>query len=154
MKNKYCISKRLTINSAAERVFSVLSDIESWNSWTKSITHISFVGNSKFEVGGRARVLQPNLPPAIWTITEIIENNSFTWQTKTFGVKTTAKHILIKANDETVAELKIIFEGILAPLVYKLKSKLTAQYLTMEINGLKSECEKNYKPTTNTDSTR
>jgi Polyketide cyclase / dehydrase and lipid transport len=142
MKNKYCISKRLTINSAAERVFSVLSDIESWNSWTKSITHISFVGNSKFEVGGRARVLQPNLPPAIWTITEIIENNSFTWQTKTFGVKTTAKHILIKANDETVAELKIIFEGILAPLVYKLKLKLTAQYLIMEINGLKSECEK------------
>lgn len=145
MKNKYCISKSLAIDSSPVKVFAVLKDIENWNSWTKSITNISFIDNSKFEVGERARVIQPNLSPAIWTITEIVENNSFTWQTKAIGVKMIAKHIVKSSEQATVAEIQMKFEGWLAPLIYKLKSKLVAEYLTMEINGLKNESEKENK---------
>ena len=60
-----------------------------------------------------------------------------------------AKHIVKNLGQATVAEIEMKFEGWLAPLAYKLKSKLVAEYLTMEINGLKSECEKENKTTGN-----
>src|SRR3954451_18301934 len=94
MKNSYCILRTATIDTDVSKVFRVVADIENWNLWTKSVTKISFLEKFKFEVGGKARVYQPKLLPAVWTITEIIENRSFVWQTKSFTVKMTAKHIL------------------------------------------------------------
>jgi uncharacterized membrane protein len=144
MKHKKCITKSLTIAADTEDVFNVLSDIENWNLWTKSITKISFIKNSRFMVGGKATVLQPKLSLAEWTITEIIENKSFSWHKKSFGLTMTAKHIVESTPNGTVAQIEMIYEGLFASLIYRFTSKLTAEYLTMEINGLKNECEKMY----------
>jgi hypothetical protein len=142
MKNNYTVSKNTIIHSHVSTVFGVLADLENWNSWTKSVTSISFLENSRFQVGGKARVIQPKLSPAIWTITEIIENESFVWQTKHPGVKMIARHILKSTSQGTFVEHQVIYKGLLAGLAYKRTSDLTNQYLTIEINGLKSKCEK------------
>jgi hypothetical protein len=142
MKNKKCIKKTLPINADSTKVFSVIADVENWNLWTKSITSIAFLNNNKFEIGGQARVTQPKLSPALWTITAIIKNSSFTWQTKTFGVTMTAKHTATATAKGTLAEIEMTYDGWLASLIYKLSKNLTDHYLTMEINGLKNECEK------------
>ena len=141
MKSKYCISKRTLINADVTKVFSLLADIENWNLWTRSVTKISYVAQKQFEVGGKALVIQPKLAPAVWTITEIIDNKSFVWQTKSPGATMTAKHLLENTGQGTCIEHQVIYEGWLAGLFYALTSKLTTLYLDMEISGLKSKCE-------------
>lgn len=95
----------------------------------------------RFVVGGKARILQPRLSPAIWTITEIVENKSFTWKTKTLGVIITATHTLESSPVGTVVELRLIYEGFLSGLLFSISSKKAAQNLELEINGLKAKCE-------------
>jgi uncharacterized membrane protein len=141
MENKNSITKRIIINAEISKVYSVWIDIEKWNLWTKSINKISILENNTFEIGGKARVVQPKLFPSVWTITDVKTNESFVWDTKTLGVTIVAKHILESTRQGTIAETTIIYEGFLASLFYRLSSNLTTQYLTMEINGLKNECE-------------
>jgi len=141
MEKKNSVTRKLVVNSEAHTIFSVLADVEKWNEWTKSITSISFLEKERFVVGGKARILQPRLSPAIWTITEIVENKSFTWKTKTLGVIITAMHTLESSPVGTVVELRLIYEGFLSGLLFAISSKKAAQNLELEINGLKSKCE-------------
>jgi hypothetical protein len=140
--NSNRITKDLIIHSTPEQIFKTLSDVEHWNLWTKSINSISFVDSDHFAEGGKAKVIQPKLFPAIWTITEVIENKSFTWETTSIGLKMIAKHNLTVTDQGTLVELEMIYTGFLAKLFYTLTSKLTTEYLNMELNGLKEQCEK------------
>lgn len=142
MEKKNSVTRKLVVNRDAHTVFSVLADVEKWNEWTKSITSISFLEKERFVVGGKARILQPRLSPAIWTITEIVENKSFTWMTKTLGVTITATHSLDSTLEGTIVELRLIYEGLLSGLVFRLFSKMAIQNLELEIKGLKAECER------------
>jgi len=141
MGKKYCISKNIIINARPEQIFRVLADIENWNQWTPSVKRITIVNDIKFNKGTKARIVQPKLLPALWKITEIEKNKYFTWVTKYIGVKMTCKHIIESKNNITSVESVMIYEGIFAKLFYRLTSSLASQYLTMEINGLKKECE-------------
>lgn len=142
MENKYSITKTATINADTSKVYSIWTDIEKWHLWTKSINKILFLENNTFEIGGKAKVEQPKLSAAIWTITDIQVNEFFTWQTKIFGVTIIAKHILKSTPNGTIAESKLIYKGFFARLFYNASFKLTSQYLEMEVNGLKTESEK------------
>jgi hypothetical protein len=141
MTKNYFISKNTIVDTDVSTVFSVLADIENWNSWTRSVTRISYLEHNKFQVGDKATVIQPKLSPALWTIAEIIPNKSFVWQTNSYGVKMTAKHILKETSRGTFIEHQVIYEGLFARLFYKLTTKLTNRYLAMEIMGLKRKCE-------------
>jgi hypothetical protein len=142
MDSKYCIEKTALIKSQPEHIFRVLTDLNHWNQWTPSIIGISFVGKDTFAVGTRIKVLQPKLPPAVWTITEISENKLLVWKKKSFALKVTANHIIQDSHDGAIVKLQIIHQGFLANLAYKLSSTLTDKYLTMEITGLKERCER------------
>ena len=148
MSKNYCISKNTVVDSDVSTVFNVLADIENWNTWTRSVTKISYLENNTFKVGDQALVIQPRLSPAVWTITEIIPNKSFIWQTHSYGVNMTAKHILKETDQGTFIEHQVIYEGQFAWLFYKLTGKLTNQYLTMEIMGLKAKCEEIHRDIT------
>ena len=145
MDKKYRISKNIIIYARPEQIFRVLADIENWNLWTSSIKRIAIINGIKFNKGTKARIVQPKLLPALWEITEIEKNKYFTWVTKYIGLKMTGKHIIETKNNVTSVESVIIYEGILAKLFYRLTSSLTSQYLTMEINGLKKECENRFR---------
>ena len=142
MSSKYYIEKSLIINASPKEVYTILIRFEYWNRWTKSISSISLLDHNKFKVGARIKVLQPKLPSAIWTIAEIIENQSLVWEKKSFGLKMIAQHSIIITNNDTLVTLRVVYEGFLAKLSYKLTSSLTDQYMTMEINGLKNESER------------
>lgn len=133
-----------TIATNPQKVYSIWTDIEKWHLWTNSVTKISFLKRKRFEIGVQARILQPKLSPTVWTITEIIPNELFTWHTKKIGIKIIAKHSLKNIPNGTIVESELIYVGFLAPFLYKLTKKLASQYLEMEIIGLKTECEKFY----------
>jgi hypothetical protein len=140
-KMSYCISKSEVVDEGASKVFRVLADIENWHLWTRSVTKIAYLEKHEFRVGAKVLVIQPKLSPAVWTITEIIPNRSFVWQTRSYGVNITAKHTLQDGGKGTFIEHQVIYEGTFAWLVYMLTARVTNRYLEMEITGLKNKCE-------------
>lgn len=145
MKKEISISNQTHINASINEVYNVLINIEKWKDWTESINEISYISNPRFEIGNKVLIKQPKLFPAIWTITEITKNKSFAWQTKTLGVSITAIHNLSTTAEVTRVENKLIYKGMLAYFMFTLSSKLSEEYLTMEINGLKNVCEKTHQ---------
>jgi len=140
--NKYCVEKTSVISSSPEQIFKVLADVIHWNQWTKSVLDISFVEHDTLKVGAKIKVLQAKLPPAIWTITEISENKSLTWEKRSFGLRMIANHTIQESNEGAFVKLQIIYQRFMARFFYKLSSVLTNKYMTMEITGLKQKCEK------------
>ena len=146
MKKQYSVEKTLAINARPSDIFNVLTHLEQWNQWTQSISEMSILNEVVPGLGARVKVLQPKLPPAIWTITEIKQDKSFTWEKESVGLKMISEHLILSVANETSVTIRMTYEGFLANLFYKLTHSLTDRYMTMEINGLKKECEKSAPP--------
>ena len=121
-------------------VWSVISDIERWPEWTPSIFRVKKLSAGPLQVGSRARVHQPKLPPAYWRVTEFSPGVRFTWVSVAPGVRVTARHEVQGTANGCVATLSIDYEGLLGGLLARWVGELNHRYLTMEANGLKSRC--------------
>ncbi|GII77889.1 hypothetical protein Sru01_28710 [Sphaerisporangium rufum] len=130
------------IEAGAERVWSVLSDIDRWPEWSESVTSARRLDGGPLTVGSRAAVTQPKLRPATWTVTELEPGIRFDWVSKNPGVVTVGGHRLTPQGDgRTAAVLTIEHRGPLAPLVRLFIGRLTRRYMEMEVAGLKRRSE-------------
>jgi uncharacterized membrane protein len=129
------------IAAPASTVWEVYSDVERWPEWTASVTSVELLDPGPLRVGSRARIRQPRLPVAEWTVTEIDEGRSFTWVARGPGVRTTGTHRV--EPDGAGARATAILEqgGPLGPVVGFLTRGLTKRYLAMEAAGLKARAE-------------
>lgn len=141
MRNQYVIEKTDAIRSSPERIFSTLIAVEKWSQWTKSVSKARYINSKLCEFGVQIKIYQPKLPPAVWIVQEITKNRSLVWVKRSFGLKMTANHFIIGSGKEQTVKLQIVYEGFLAGFFYKLTSKLTEKYLSMEVAGLKQVCE-------------
>ena len=69
-----------------------MTDLERWPEWTASVTSVELLDEPPFDVGSHARIRQPRLPVAVWTVTAFEPEHSFEWQTVVPGVRTVAGH--------------------------------------------------------------
>ncbi|TDD76499.1 polyketide cyclase [Actinomadura darangshiensis] len=130
------------IDAAAETVWALLADVERWPGMTDSIDRVELL-DKPFALSSKARVHQPRLPAAVWTVTAFDENETFTWESRSPGVRTVAAHDIARRPDGTVSvRLAIDQTGPLAPAASLLAGRLTRRYVTMEANGLKAEAER------------
>ena len=131
----------IDIDAPVDIVWSVMRDGERWPEWTPTVTSIRLL-DAPLRIGSRAFIRQPKLPPALWRITELDEGKSFTWVTRSPGVRVTARHSVEQLGDrKTRAILSIQFDGLFAGLVARLTKRLNLEYLDLEANGLKARCE-------------
>ncbi len=130
------------IDATPADVWRVLIDVERMPTWTESVSKAERMGGEEFAVGAKVRLKQPRLATMVWEVTELESESSFTWRTSRGGVTTTARHQL-RANEDgtTSVVLSIDQRGPMAGIVGLFTSKLTAKYLAMEAEGLKSRCE-------------
>lgn len=135
------IQRSIIIEAPPERVWPIMSDVERWPEWTKSIRSVELLDGPMLHVAGRARVRQPGLPPAVWTVTELEANRSFTWRNAAAGVTSVATHQLTEIGDGTGLTLSITWRGPLAWLVALIFGKRSKRYVAMEAQGLKARCE-------------
>src|ERR1700737_1302301 len=82
------------IQASPDRVWAVLCDVERWPEWTSTMTSVRRMDDAPFAVGSKARVRQPRLLPAVWQVTELDERRSFTWVTRSPGVRIEAGHLV------------------------------------------------------------
>jgi hypothetical protein len=142
VKKRYFVEKTSAIVARPHDIFQVLLDFKRWNQWTQSITQMSVLDNEGPKPGVRIKVLQPKLSPAVWTITEIVPDTRLIWEKKSFGLRMVSEHLITLHGDEASVTIRMTYNGPLAGLAFNLTQSLTDRYLTLEINGLKRECER------------
>ncbi|KAB2345614.1 SRPBCC family protein [Actinomadura rudentiformis] len=130
------------INAPAETVWRLLEDVERWPEWTASIDRVERLTQGPFGEGSKARVHQPKLPAAVWTVTDFDPGRSFTWAARTPGLTTVASHDVTTHADGTVSVRLVLDQtGPLAFLVALLAGARSRRYVAMEAAGLKRKAE-------------
>jgi uncharacterized membrane protein len=129
------------ISAPPQRVWEVMTDVESWPSWTASVTSVTRLEDGPLRVGATARIRQPRLSETTWTVTALHPGESFTWVATSPGVRITAEHRVRPTPSGTVATLAVTQEGLLARLMSPFLARLTDRYLAMEAAGLKARSE-------------
>jgi hypothetical protein len=131
------------VAAEAARVWTVLVDVERWPEWTPSVRRAWRGEPGPLAVGATARLEQPKLRPAVWRVTELTEERSFSWVSRGPGVRTVAEHrVLPLPGGRSRVELVVAQSGPLAGLIGWLYGDLTRRYLRMEADGLRRRCER------------
>jgi hypothetical protein len=131
----------LDIDAPPEKVFSVLCAVERWPEWTPTMIRVQRLERGGLGIGARARVLQPKLRPAIWQVTELEENRSFTWVAHTVGLRMKAGHWIEATGAGSRISLTFEFSGFLSGIAGRLYRGLIEHYLGIEALGLKRRSE-------------
>jgi uncharacterized protein YndB with AHSA1/START domain len=132
----------IDIEATPEAVWAVLADVERWPEWTPSMTLVRRLEDGPFGVSSTARVRQPRLPQAVYTVTEYEPGRAFTWAARSPGVTTTGGHHVVSREDgHATVRLTLDQTGVLAPLVGLFAARLARRYVTLEAEGLKRRCE-------------
>jgi len=129
------------VDATAEQLWAAVADPASWPEWTASMTSVELL-DARLAPGARARVVQPGLPPSLWTVTRFVPGESFVWSTTSGGVTTTGSHT-VRALDggRSRVELGLEMRGLLAPVLRLLLGGRFRRYVTMEADGLKAAAE-------------
>lgn len=126
------------VAAPADVVWEILTDLERWPTWTRSMTSVEPDG--PLAVGMRARIKQPRLPEVTWTVTEVDPDRSFTWEATGGGVRTVASHqVSDGAAGTSSVTLTIDTTGTLAGVMGLLLGRMTRRYVAMEADGLALE---------------
>jgi uncharacterized membrane protein len=135
-------TKTITIEAPPATVWHLMSDIESWPSWTRSVDAATRGEAGPLEVGSTATVKQPKLAKSRWVVTDLKPGRSFTWQSKAPGVTSVGVHAVepTEAGGSFVT-LTLAQSGPLAWLVGLVGSRLIDRYVGWEAEGLKARAE-------------
>jgi uncharacterized membrane protein len=141
------IARTIDIAAPPEQVWAVMADVERWPEWTASVTSVERLDERPFGIGSRARVRQPRLMVAVWTVTAFEAGRYFAWQNAVPGLKSVGGH-RVEAADGNASRvtLSIDWSGPLAPLIRLFYGKLSRRYVEMEAQGLKRRCEASQAP--------
>jgi uncharacterized membrane protein len=133
-----------TVDIAAppELVWEVVSNVEHWPDWTRSVRWVRRLEDGPLMTGSKAKISQPKVPTVDWVVTELEPGRSFTWVSGGRAALTTARHLVepLPGGGSRV-RLSIEQGGLLGSLVGRLYHGVTERYLAMESAGLKAHCE-------------
>ena len=122
-------------------VWPIIVDVERWPDWTASITKLERLDRSAFGIGSSVRIRQPKLKTMVWRVSEFQQGRLFTWETRSAGLSTVARHAIRPSEHGCSVTLTIDQRGWLASLLKPLFMGLTQRYVEMEAQGLKKRCE-------------
>ena len=136
------IERVIDVAAPPEYVWAVMSDVERWPEWTRSVRSVERLDQGPLAVGSRARVRQPRLPPAIWTVTALEPGRFFEWRSPAPGLLSVGGHRVDAAGEHASrVTLSLTWSGPLAAVMRLLFGKLSRRYVEMEAQGLKRRCE-------------
>jgi uncharacterized membrane protein len=132
----------IEVAATTDHVWEVLVDVEQWPEWTDSVTSVRMLDAPPLTIGSRVEISQPRVPTGTYTVTDLQQGRSFTWEQRQPGSLVSAHHQCTPGPDGgTRVELKVVMGGAIGGIVGRLYRKLTERYLAMEAAGLKARAE-------------
>jgi uncharacterized membrane protein len=134
--------RSIEIDAPQQRVWDVLSDLESWPRRIETVDSVELLTPAPIGAGTQARLRQPKLPEGTWEVTAWEAPSFFEWRQQTGGVTNTAGH-RVEALDARRSRLTLTIDmrGLLVPIVGRLYRDLTNRYMTIEAEGMKRAAE-------------
>lgn len=131
------------IAATPDVIWEALADVERWPEWTASVSSVQRLESGPLAVGSTARVVQPKVRPAVYTVTACEPGASFVWTAKGAGITTVAGHY-IEALGDGKSAVRLVFEqtGLLTPLVGLFAGSMIRRYLALESESLKKVSER------------
>ena len=132
----------VVIDAPAPVVWALTVDVESWPQVTPTMSSVSRLDDEPFGVGSRARVKQPKLRAAVWTVTRFEPGSVFEWSTRTMGMTMTGGHHLEAIDDGHCRNvLTLTASGPTATLLGWLLSRPMRAAIATENAGFKRAAE-------------
>ena len=135
------LEQGIDIAAPPDRVWDVLTDVERWHEWTRSITSVERPDSGPLRLGSRARVIQPRLSPALFEVTRFEPGRSFTWESRSNGIAAVASHEVEPVPAGSRVRLALSLEGWPLLIIGWWARRISIRYMTMEAEGLKQRSE-------------
>ncbi len=132
----------VTIDAPVRRVWELTLDVERWPDYTPTMQSVRRLDSGPIAVGSTARIKQPGQAPAVWTVTGLIPEREFTWQTKRLGITMVGSHLLAPAERGCRNTLTLDVTGFGARLLGLLGGRAFAGALAKENHGFKVAAER------------
>src|SRR5512144_1662591 len=81
------IEHAVDVDAPPDVVWMVLMDVEAWPALTPSMTSVEKAESGPLKVGSRVKIKQPRLPLTEWTVTDLVDNERFTWESGRPGMR-------------------------------------------------------------------
>lgn len=130
----------VAIDAAPQRVWEVLSAVESWPTWTPTVTTARRLDEGPLRVGSRTELHQPKQPSRVWTVTELVPGEFFAWTSGPRVLRLDAGHRLRADDEGTVVTLDFAVRGALAFFARPLAGTIR-EFVDTEARSLKAHCE-------------
>ena len=105
------LENAITIATPVDRVWDLTIDIERWPTLTPTILSVERIDDGELRVGSSARVRQPRMPLAVWTVTELEPLSRFVWEARILGSRFVGGHHLTSTSDGTRNALTLDVSG-------------------------------------------
>lgn len=128
------------VDAPAERVWSLVHDVEAWPSWTPTVSTVELQG-PRLEPGVPVRVRRPGHRPDVYTVLAV-EDQRFLWAARKTGFRQWADHRVTSLDPEHCrVELAFGVDGVLAPVVGPLARRTVVRLVDTEAASLKARAE-------------
>lgn len=132
------------VDAPPEKVWDVMTDVERWPGWTRSVRGASLKTKGEFGQGTTARLNIAGGPPSDWIVTEIDPGRSFVWESKSPGALSVAGHVIEPREGGSRVTIWVRNSGLLATLLSPYLSYVGKRNLKWESEGLKRRCESDH----------
>ena len=131
----------VTIAAPPQQVWAVVVDVERWPERIPTVDAVERLDAGPLAVGSRTRLQQPRLPEAVWTVTELADGASYTWESSSPGVTVTATHVVEPYPDGSRLTLAVTVSGPLSGIGWLMTRSLTKRYVETEAASIKKVAE-------------
>ncbi len=125
----------LLIDAPLEIVWRLTLDIERWPSISPTMNAVERLDEGPLRVGTRARVSQPMMRPAVWTVTDLVPGVRFVWETHTMGARLVGGHHVEAVGDRCRNTLTLDVDGWSAPVLALVAGRQMRRALEAENAG-------------------
>ena len=111
------IQHTLTIPAPVDTVWALTIDVERWPQVMPTVTRVDRLDDGPLAVGSSARLEQPGLRPAVWTVTTFEPGRRFAWTSRLLGAPIVGRHDIEPVADGARNTLTLELGGLRGRLI-------------------------------------
>ncbi len=128
------------VSAPAERVWSFMSDIRGWPSWTPTVTAVDGPA-PPLRLGQVHEVTQPGRGPTSYVVTELDAGRGFTWSCGDALVRQRAEHVVTPEGLACSVRLSFEMTGPVGTVLAALAGRKIRSFVDTEAASLRTRAE-------------